>query len=403
MSKSAFLYMSSASHNAYRNMVANAPEGFQFVDSEFMAHGVVQAARALPSAFGAGLGANARRLVTKFQPYLSPVYNDAHILLNKPKLRQFHSRDYDIVHSGQSLLDTNLPYVVDFEHATAFCGYSQYALRRPGFVGALERILLNPRLKKLLAWSDAAGRSLTNFIKNGDIARKVETFYPVMAPAKRVLRTTTSFNFLYIGNNNFYAKGGYESLLAFERIAGKYDCRFTAIGDIPPEAYARFSGNGKITLLPRVPYAKVVEFYSNSDVFVFPSHYDTYGFVIPEALSFGLPVIGVDSFSTPELVQHEKTGLLVKTYFNSFADDDGYAAPTQQELAKERHAACANPPDWYVTLLADAMERFINDRRLKDECSKNASLEATEGKFSPKRSRQQLKRIYEEALCAQPT
>src|SRR5271163_44145 len=168
--------MSSASHNAYRNMVANAPEGFDFVDSEFMAHGVVQAARALPSALGADLGTRATRLVTKLQPYLSPYYNDAHILLNKPKVRQFHSRDYDIVHSGQSLLDTNLPYVVDFEHATAFCGYSQYALRRPGFVGALERVLLNPRLKKLLAWSDAASRSLTNFIKNTDIARKVETF-----------------------------------------------------------------------------------------------------------------------------------------------------------------------------------------------------------------------------------
>lgn len=401
--KSAFLYMSSATHNAYRNMVANAPDGFAFANSEsnsdFMAHGLVQAANCLPAALGSRLSAGARRLAAKVQPYISPYYNDAHILLNKPKVRPFHSRDYDIVHSGQSLLDTNLPYVVDFEHATAFCGYSQYALNRPGFVTALERVLLDPKLKKLLAWSDAAGRSLTNFVKNKDVAHKVETFYPVMAPAKSLPRTSTSFNFLYIGND-FYAKGGYESLLAFERIAGRYDCRFTAIGVIPPEVHARFGGNRKISLIERVPYARVVEFYSNSDVFVFPSHYDTYGFVIPEALSFGLPVIGVDSFSMPELVQHEKTGLLIKTHFNSFATDDGYAAPTQPELARARHAACANPPDWYVTLLADAMERFINDRRLKDECSRNALLETTEGKFSPKRSREQLRRIYEEALSA---
>ena len=399
MTKNAFLYMSSATHNAYRNMVANAPDGFEFVGSEFMAHGFVQAACGLPASFGTALAGGVKRLAARLQPHLSPYYNDAHILLNKPKVRRFVSRDYDIVHSGQSLLDTNLPYVVDFEHATAFCGYSQYALRRPGFVDALERVLLNPRLAKLLAWSDAAARSLTNFVKHEDVARKVETFYPVMAPAQAVPRTSTSFNFLYIGNN-FYAKGGYESLLAFERICGRYDCRFTAIGDIPPEVAARFAGNRKITLVQRVPYAKVVEFYSNSDVFVFPSHYDTYGFVIPEALSFGLPVIGVDSFSTPELIRHEKTGLLIKTHFNSFADDDGYAAPTQQELARRRHAACINPPDWYIAQLADAMERFINDRRLKDECSRNAVLETTEGKFSPKRSREQLKRIYEEALGA---
>jgi len=303
------------------------------------------------------------------------------------------------VHSGQSLLDTNLPYVVDFEHAAAFCGFNQYALRRPGFVRALERILLNKKLKKLLAWSNAAGKSLTNFVKNEEIARKVETFYPVMAPAKRVPRTSSSFNFLFIGRN-FYEKGAFESLLAFEPLADKYDCRFTVIGDIPPEAYARFAGNGKITLLPRVPYDEVVQFYSNSDVFVFPSHFDTYGFVILEALSFGLPVISVDSFSTPELVQHEKTGLLVKTYFSSFAGDFGYITPTLHQLHKRRCEECSNPPDWYVKLLREAMERMINDSQLRNACASNAIKETTEGKFSAQRSREQIKRIYQEALGA---
>lgn len=393
MPKKLFLYMSSAKHNAYRNMVANAPEGFEFAESEFMARGLVQAVQGLPS----GPGASVKRFVSDFQTFLSPYYNYAHIRLNNPKVREFHSDDYDLVHSGQSLLDTNLPYVIDFEHASVFSGYNQYALRRPGFVRALERILLDKKLKKLLAWSDAAGKSLTNFVKNKDVAQKVETFYPVMAPAKRVRRTSSSFNFLFIGNN-FYAKGGYESLLAFEKLADAYDCRFTAIGDIPREVYARFGRNSKITLSQRVPYVKVVEFYSNSDVFVFPTHYDTYGFVIPEALSFGLPVISVDSFSTPELVRHEKTGLLIKTYFSSYADDFGYAAQTQRELGKKRLEACSKPPEWYVKLLSEAMERMMNDSRLKDEYSRNAMKETTEGKFSPRCSREQLKRIYEEAL-----
>jgi glycosyltransferase involved in cell wall biosynthesis len=388
-----FLYMSSVSHNAYRNMVANAPDGFEFADSEYMAHGVVRAVRG----WAPGSTDRMKRLVAKIQPSLSPYYNHAHILLNAPKLRKFHSGDYALVHSGQSLLDTNIPYVVDFEHAAAFCGYSQYAFRRPGFVRSLERILLDKKLKKLLAWSDAARKSLTNFVRNEEVAQKIEIFYPVMAPAKRVKRTSGSFNFLFIGND-FYAKGGYESLLAFETLAGRYDCHFTAVGDIPLEIRARFGGNSKITLSSRVAYAKVIEFYSNSDVFVFPTHYDTYGFVIPEALSFGLPVISVESFSTPELVQHEKTGLLIKTHFSSFADDFGYAAPTQKQLHLKRLAACTNPQEWYVKLLGEAMERMMTDSRLKNDCSKNAINEATNGRFSPQRSREQLKRIYQEAL-----
>lgn len=393
MSKKVFLYMSSASHNAYRNMVANAPEGFEFSENDFMAHGIVQAMQGMPSS----LGARVKQFVRKVQPFLSPYYNNTHILLNNPKVRKFHSGDYDLVHSGQSLLDTNLPYVVDFEHASVFSGYNQYALRKPGFVRALERILLDKNLKKLLAWSDAAGKSLTNFVKNKEIAQKVETFYPVMAPAMRVRRTSSSFNFLFMGGN-FYEKGGYESLLAFEKLSDKYDCRFTAIGNIPQEIYARFGSNRKITLSQWVPYGKVVEFYSNSDVFVFPSHYDTYGFVIPEALSFGLPVISVDSFSTPELVQHEKTGLILKTYFSSFADDFGYAEPTLRQLYKKRIEACSNPPEWYIKLLSESMERMITDSRLREECSRNAIVETTEGKFSSKRSSEQLKRIYVETL-----
>jgi glycosyltransferase involved in cell wall biosynthesis len=393
--KKIFLYMSSASHNVYRNMVANAPAGFEFAESEFVARSLVHAVQGVHPT----LGARGRRLVHDFQSFLSPCYNHAHILLNSPKVRKFYSEDYDLVHSGQSLLDTNLPYVVDFEHAAVFCGYNQYALRRSGFMRALERILLDTRLKKLLAWSDAAAKSLTNFVMKKEIAQKVETFYPVMAPAERVRRTSSSFNFLFVGYN-FYVKGGYESLLAFERLAGRYDCHFTAIGDIPQEIYARFGGNRKITLSQRVPYQKVIEFYSNSDVFVFPTHYDTYSFVILEALSFGLPVISARNFNIPEIVQHEKTGLLIKTHFSDFADDFGYAEPTLWALAKKRRAACRNPPGWYVELLSDAMERMMNDSRFRSECSANAIRETTEGKFGPKRLAEQLKRIYEEAISA---
>src|SRR5262245_11841102 len=206
--------MSTASHNAYRNMVRNAPDGFQLVESEFMAHRLIHTSRRLHLGFGDAV----TRLVRKVQPALSPWYNHARVLLDAPKVRKFHSRNFDLVHSGQTLLDTNLPYVVDFEHAAVFGGYNQYALRRAGFVRALECILLNRNLRKLLACSDASRNSLINAVRNDDVAQKVEAFYPVMAPAKRTQRTRSTFGFLFIGNR-FYAKGGYESLLAFERVS----------------------------------------------------------------------------------------------------------------------------------------------------------------------------------------
>jgi hypothetical protein len=42
----------------------------------------------------------------------------------------------------------------------------------------------------------------------------------------------------------------------------------------------------------------------------------------------------------------------------------------------------------------------MTDSRLREACSTNAIREATEGKFSPKRSRDQLRRVYQDALAA---
>ncbi len=385
--------MSSGLHTAYKSMIANCPEGFEFAASDYMAHGAITASRDVSP----GLGSFTKNLITKVQPYVSSSYNHLHILLNKPKVRKFVSSDYDLIHSGQSLLDTNLPYVVDFEHAAVFSGYNQYAFRRKGFVRALEKTLLNPKLKKLLAWSDAAGKSLTNFVNNEEVKAKVETVYPVFSLGKKIKRTQKEFGFLFIGGN-FYEKGGYETILAFEKIMDKYDCKLTMIGTIPLELAQKYLNHPKITLVGRVPYEKVVEYYSNSDAFVFPTHYDTYGFVVPEALSFGLPVISTTSFSMPELVENEKTGLLINTYFSSFAPDAGYALGTLDELYPKRIEICKNPPEWYITSLANAMERLIIDNSLRNELSKNAELVAKEGKFSPKSWRDKMKRIYTEAL-----
>jgi hypothetical protein len=44
------------------------------------------------------------------------------------------------------------------------------------------------------------------------------------------------------------------------------------------------------------------------------------------------------------------------------------------------------------------MAKFMDDSGFKNECSRNAIREATEGKFSPRKSREQLGRIYQEAL-----
>jgi glycosyltransferase involved in cell wall biosynthesis len=388
--KRIFMYMSASFHNAYLHMAKNPPDGFSVATSAYMAY----TPGTSPST---SLPAQARSAIRFLNPFLSPFYNRAHILLSRPKVRKFESDSYDLVHSAQSLLDTNLPYVMDFEHAAVFSGYNQNAFEREGFRNALRHKLEDGNLKKLLPWSNAARRSLTNFLKSPSIEQKIETVYPVITPPEKLERKEHGgVNFIFVGGI-FYEKGGYDAMLAFDRISSKYDATLTLVAPIPREVRERFSKNGKIRMLGPQPYSRVKELYAQSDVFVMPTHYDTFGFVIPEALSYGLPVLTDNSFSRPELVEHEKTGLLVDAYYSSFREDGAYIYPTVEALRKRREE-CKHPTESYIKELASSMEMLIQEDSLRREMSRNAREETLSGKFSPKAWKAKMGRIYGEAM-----
>eukprot|EP01060_Flectonema_neradi_P030420 TRINITY_DN4419_c5_g1_i1.p1 TRINITY_DN4419_c5_g1~~TRINITY_DN4419_c5_g1_i1.p1 ORF type:complete len:831 (+),score=125.96 TRINITY_DN4419_c5_g1_i1:190-2493(+) len=65
----------------------------------------------------------------------------------------------------------------------------------------------------------------------------------------------------------------------------------------------RFVGKGSEELLAIA--------YASSDVFIYPSTTETWGNVILEAMSSGLPVIGANASGTTTLVQHERTGFII--------------------------------------------------------------------------------------------
>jgi len=384
--KKIYFYSSGKLHWAHKHMMELVPKGFTAETKEFSANPFAKATvekNSLKNNILGSLGLS-----------VSTVYNNLHILLGAPKRRTFSGGGYDLIHSTQALLETDAPYVVDFEHASVFSGYNQYAFGYKPFLRAFTKELENKKLKKAIAWSKHAEKSMTNFIDTD----KVETVYPCakFPKAKLKKKKGNTVNFLFIGRT-FYQKGGYEAALAFDRISDKYDATFTVVANLPQEPMP-FAKNKKIRMMELQPYEEIVELYEKSDVFVFPSHYDTYGFVIPEAFSFGIPVIGVDSFSSPELISHEKTGLIVKSYFSSFAKDCGYAWPTVTEVSKKRLELSKNPPDEYIQKLSEAMERLILDGKLRSRLSAGAYRESSEGKFSEGEYTGRMTKIYKEAL-----
>lgn len=53
--------------------------------------------------------------------------------------------------------------------------------------------------------------------------------------------------------------------------------------------------------------------YAGLDMMVFPSRFDTFGNVILEAFTYGMPVISYDCKGPKDIIEHEKSGFLVET------------------------------------------------------------------------------------------
>ncbi|MCK5642949.1 MAG: glycosyltransferase family 4 protein, partial [Gammaproteobacteria bacterium] len=67
-----------------------------------------------------------------------------------------------------------------------------------------------------------------------------------------------------------------------------------------------------ILSIPRVSKSELVKLYSLSDVFVLPSIYEPFGIVLLEAMACETPCIGSRVGGIPDIIDHDKTGLLVE-------------------------------------------------------------------------------------------
>lgn len=69
------------------------------------------------------------------------------------------------------------------------------------------------------------------------------------------------------------------------------DVTLTAIGSIKDEKYREILNQDWITHHDRCPQSEVIEYLKEADIFVMPSHRETFGLVYAEAMSQGLPVL----------------------------------------------------------------------------------------------------------------
>jgi glycosyltransferase involved in cell wall biosynthesis len=89
------------------------------------------------------------------------------------------------------------------------------------------------------------------------------------------------------------------------------DARLVVVGDGPYLKEMK-------SLLPHALYMGFLKgddlsrAYASADIFIFPSTTDTFGNVVLEAMSSGLPVIVTDKMGPREMVKHGRTGFITR-------------------------------------------------------------------------------------------
>lgn len=134
-----------------------------------------------------------------------------------------------------------------------------------------------------------------------------------------LLSKTKHTHFLYL-SNLYKSKGVHTLLKALEILNNQFkDFRCSIVGgegDISAQELNNLikgmSLEKEVIYLGKRFGEEKTQVYKSADVFVFPTHYETFGLVNVEAMMYGLPVISTREGAIEDIVVDGETGLLVK-------------------------------------------------------------------------------------------
>lgn len=310
-----------------------------------------------------------------------------------------------LTHSAELLLgDPDVPYVVDFEHVNCFVLYQEVALSRPRALRRLRAAVEDERCRYLLPWCDAARDRFLTAIGSESAARvapKTVTVPPGIRPvAERPARRSDGpLRVLFVGTK-FFEKGGVEAIRAVEALSASQDVRLDMLSYVPAEWEARLADHPLVTThRPGSGRELVDRLYADSDVLLFPSHMDTFGYVVLEAAAHGVPAVAADHHAMPELIDDGATGLLFESENPLYAKDGRCVFDHVLPPPRTYMDALQQPSDSYVREIATRLARVAEDDALHARLASGALERVRGGAFSIERRRDLLARLYDAAAA----
>ena len=283
------------------------------------------------------------------------------------------------------------PYVIDFEHSISL---TDFVNNEKFFNERVKPFLMSKNCKGIIPMTNAAELTLKKDFGDdySKIKDKIKVIYPAIKSYKNLKnKQNDKMTFLFVGNH-VYRKGLHELLEAFIKIP-KGKASLVVISDAPKALSEKFSQENIQYLLPEFSHQEILDnFFSKADVFVMPTHRDTFGMVFLDAMSCETPVIATRQFAIPEIVEDCKTGFLLEIEKHYLRENPVYSYEMEKEMMQ--------PEEKLIDSLYDKMMYCINNPKEVKKMGESAKdlFKNPDGKFSIERRNRLLKGVYEKAL-----
>lgn len=271
----------------------------------------------------------------------------------------------------------------------------------PSIVPGLEERVGDPQIKKIFAQTKWAYNDAMRLIKKEENREKVEVLYHAWrTDVHKSKRDDNEVRFFFIGES-FFLKGAEWAVEAFKELYKKYDnIRLTVVStkfdhnyfsrltgkplENPPwkEPLETYMNHPGITFLPRrISEQEKLDQYSNSDVFIFPSRWETFGCVFLEAMAFSLPILACNFGPIPEILRENQNAFLLNTRDKRW-EDLFTASKVREQMIQD---------------LKGYMEQLIVSDSLRNKMGR-ASRELLETEYSIERRNKRIRQIYDEIV-----
>lgn len=198
--------------------------------------------------------------------------------------------------------------------------------------GARQVIVPSDYLKNIVMMWGISSQKIT--VINNAVPQEVIGDIPDVAPKTSALRIVTVGRLV-----PWKGMHGLISAMAEIRKALPHT-ELLIVGDGPDkktlEHYARTRfGDGAVVFTGALSHGEALAVLSTADVFALNSSYEGLSHVLIEAMSLGLPIVATKVGGNPELIEDDKTGILVESGDTSALVSALIRLLTNQELAKK--------------------------------------------------------------------